>query len=203
MADQPVQQQQQQQEDPKNVANKFRGLPIGELIAAPLKAVADSQKQLALTTYEYIMQVGFNEGKEGKKGDLRTVDFKLNRPIKTGGTTEINVKAPFLSIVPIPSIMVTDVNIDFQMEVTDTETTKTNTAGEVSTDISGNYGWFFAKTQVKVAGKVSSSRENTRTTNQTAKYQVHVTARQHPPTEGLSKLMDILSSCVEEITAEA
>lgn len=190
--------------DDKNVANKFRGLPIGELIAAPLKAVADSQKQLALTTYEYIMQVGFNEGTtEGQKGDLRTVDFKLNRPLKTGGTAEINVKAPFLSIVPIPSIMVTDVNIDFQMEVTDTETTKTNTSGEVSTDISGNYGWFFAKTQVKVAGKVSSSRENTRTTNQTAKYQVHVTARQHPPTEGLSKLMDILSSCVEEITGEA
>ena len=48
-------------------------------------------------------------------------------------------------------------------------------------------------------GKVSSSRENTRSTNQTAKYQVHVSARQQQPTEGLSKLMDIMASCVEPV----
>lgn len=34
---------------------------------------------------------------------------------------------------------------------------------------------------------------------QTAKYQVHVSARQQQPTEGLSKLMDIMASCVEPV----
>ena len=52
---------------------------------------------------------------------------------------------------------------------------------------------------MSVNGKVSSSRENTRSTNQTAKYQVHVSARQQQPTEGLSKLMDIMASCVEPV----
>lgn len=182
-----------------NVADKFRGLPIEDLIAAPLKAVADSQRQLALSTYDYIMQIGFNQDDKGKIADPRMVNFKLQRPLQEGGLANIDVQAPFLSIVPIPSIMVNEVNIDFQMEVTDTETVKSTINTEASTEVTGSYGFFFAKGQVKVAGKVSSSRENTRQTNQTAKYQVHVAARQHPPTEGMSKLMDLLSSCVEEV----
>lgn len=187
--------------DDKNVANKFRGLPIEELIAAPLKAVSDSQRQLALSTYDYIMQIGFDHDK-GTVTTPRVVRFDLERPTKQGGMAKVGVQAPFLSIVPIPAIMVNEVNIDFQMEVTDTETTKSNTSGGVDTEVTGRYGFFFARGTAKVSGKVSSSRENTRTTNQTAKYQVRVVARQHPPTEGLSKLMDILSSCVEEITDE-
>lgn len=183
-----------------NVADKFRGLPIEDLIAAPLKAVSDSQRQLALSTYDYIMQIGFKQDDNGKITTPRVVRFDLERPTKQGGMAKVGVQAPFLSIVPIPAILVNEVNIDFQMEVTDTETTTSKTTGDASTEVTGSYGFFFAKGQVKVNGKVSSSRENTRTTNQTAKYQVRVVARQHPPTEGLSKLMDILSSCVDEIT---
>lgn len=187
--------------DDKNVANNFRGLPIEELIAAPLKAVSDSQRQLALSTYDYIMQIGFNHDK-GNVTTPRVVRFDLERPTKQGGMAKVAVQAPFLSIVPIPAIMVNEVNIDFQMEVTDTQTTKNTTTGSVDTEVTGSYGFFFARGTVKVNGKVSSNRENTRTTDQTAKYQVRVVARQHSPTEGLSKLMDILSSCVEEITDE-
>lgn len=185
-----------------SVANKFQGLPIEELIAAPLKAVCDSQRQLAASTFDYIMQVGFKDP-FGEKPEPRLVDFSVERPLKTGGTSKIGIKAPFLGLVPIPAILVNEVNIDFQMEVTDTETTKSNTSADVSTEVSGRYGFFFARGEVKVNGKVSSSRENTRTTNQTAKYQVRVAARQQPPTEGMSKLLDILASCVEEITDEA
>lgn len=86
----------------------------------------------------------------------------------------------------------------FQMEVTMADSSKEDTQAEVSTDISYK-SWFGLK--VDVQGKVSTSRENTRSTNQTAKYQVSVNARQQPPTEGMSKLMDILASCVEPIDA--
>lgn len=78
------------------------------------------------------------------------------------------------------------------------DSSKEDTQAEVSTDISYK-SWFGLK--VDVQGKVSTSRENTRSTNQTAKYQVSVNARQQPPTEGMSKLMDILASCVEPIDA--
>lgn len=38
--------------------------------------------------------------------------------------------------------------------------------------------------------------------NQTAKYQIHVIASQQQQTEGLSKLMDIMASCIEPVTVE-
>lgn len=183
-----------------SVADKFRGLPIEDLIAAPLKAVSDSQRQLALSTYDYIMQIGFNQ-EEGNFTTPRVVKFELERPAKNGGMSKIGIQAPFLSMVPIPSVMVTDVNIDFQMEVTDSVSSKSKLDTSVETEVTGRYGFLFARGTMKMNGKVSSARENTRSTNQTAKYQVHVTARQQPPTEGLSRLLDILSSCVEEITA--
>lgn len=84
--------------------------------------------------------------------------------------------------------------VDFQMEVTATETSteKSSTEGSSSTNCFG--GW-----SVNVGGKVSSSRENTRSTNQTARYQVDESNRQQRQTEGLSKLMDIMASCVEPL----
>ena len=54
-----------------------------------------------------------------------------------------------------------------------------------------------------MSGKVTTARENTRMTNQTAKYQIHVSASQQPQTEGLSKLMDIMASCIEPINTES
>ena len=61
-------------------------------------------------------------------------------------------------------------------------------------------GWFGPS--VSVNGKVTTAKENTRSTNQTAKYNVTVNAKQQPPTEGLSKLMDLLASCTAPIKIE-
>lgn len=183
------------------VADKFRGLPMEDLISAPLKAVCDSQKQLAKSTHEFMTQIGFDSNEKGELTGTRMLEYQFERPVNDGTTANIKVKAPLLTLVPIPSLAVNEVNIDFQMEVTDTETITAKNASTIDTEASGSVGFLFWKASVKMNGKVSSSRENTRTTNQTAKYQIRVNARQQPPTEGLSKLMDIMASCVEPIEA--
>ena len=181
------------------VADNFKGLPMSELIGAPLAAACDAQKNLAKAQYEFIKDIAFTDD-EGTK--TRLVEFDLQRPTETpDGVTIIDthVQAPFLGLVPKPSLLVEDVNIEFQMEVSATESTKENTAAEVSSKVEGSYGFWVAKVKVEVQGKVSSSRENTRSTNQTAKYQVRVVARQQQPTEGLSRLMDVMAQCVAPI----
>lgn len=182
-----------------NVSDNFKGLPIAELIAAPLTAACDSQKKLAQSAFEFMTEIGF-EG-DGNDKKARLLEFNLQRPVE--GSLEpmdIKVQAPFLGLVPLPSLLVEDVQIDFQMEVTTTETSKETSSSETTVNASSNFKFgCFAKGSVSVNGKVSSSRENTRSTNQTAKYQVHVSARQQRPTEGLSKLMDIMASCVEPL----
>lgn len=185
-----------------NVSNNFKGLPIAELIAAPLTAACDSQKKLAQSAFEFMTEIGF-EG-DGKDKKARLLEFNLQRPVE-GSTTpmDIKVQAPFLGLVPLPSLLVDDVQIDFQMEVTATETSKETSSSDTTVDASANFKFgCFGSGSVNVNGKVSSSRENTRSTNQTAKYQVHVSARQQQPTEGLSKLMDIMASCVEPLSLD-
>ena len=107
------------------------------------------------------------------------------------------IQAPFIGLVPIPSLLIDRIDVDFQMEVTTAETAKSTTTAEASTSISSG---LFVKAEI--TGKVSTSRENTRSTNQTAKYQVHVSASQQQQTEGLSKLMDIMASCIEPISVK-
>ena len=187
-----------------NVADKFRGLPMRDLIGGPLFAAAEAQEKLASIAWDYYQRIAYETDNNGKPTDkTRLLKFKLNRPVVEDGVVgqvmEQTVEAPFIGLVPIPSLLIDRIDIDFQMEVTDTNTEKTNSSAEASTNISSK--WFGVK--VDVAGKVSSSRENTRSTNQTAKYQVHVSASQQPQTEGLSKLMDIMAACIEPVPTNA
>lgn len=187
------------------VADNFKGLPMRELIGGPLFAAAEAQERLASIALDYYNRIAFygkderkSDGGTAKEGDTRILKFTVNRPVEKAGvmtTIPQTVEAPFIGMVPIPSLLIDRIDIDFQMEVTDTNTEKATTTTDVSSSISAK--WFTV--QANISGKVSSSRENTRTTNQTAKYQVHVTASQQPQTEGLSKLMDIMASCIEPI----
>ena len=79
--------------DPNSVSNKFVGIPIAELVAAPLVAVCDSQKKLAQSAYEFMTEIGFND-----EGKTRMVEFNLQRPIEgSPNPQEIKVQAPFLA----------------------------------------------------------------------------------------------------------
>jgi hypothetical protein len=176
---------------------QFKGLPMEELIGAPLTAVCDSQKKLAIAQYEFIRDMAFKDGKDD--GETRLIKFNLQRPTETPNGIEMidtAVQAPFLGLVPIPSLLIEDVTIDFQMEVSATEQSKERSNGEVSSSAEVSAGFGFQKEKVSIQGKVASSKENTRSTNQTAKYQVHVRARQQEQTEGLSRLMDIMAQGV-------
>lgn len=146
----------------------------------------------------FMTEIGYADA---EKQTPRLLSFNLERPVEgSESTQQLTVNAPFIGLVPLPSLLIDDVQIDFQMEVTTTETSteKSDKEASVSSNASFKFGCF-ASGSVSVNGKVSSSRENTRSTNQTAKYQMHVSARQQQPTEGLSRLMDIMASCIEPV----
>lgn len=104
--------------DPNSISNKFVGIPIAELVAAPLVSVCDSQKKLAQSAYEFMTEIGFND-----EGKTRMVEFNLQRPIEgSPKPQDIKVQAPFLGLVPLPNLFIDDVQVDFQMEVTVAET---------------------------------------------------------------------------------
>ena len=103
--------------DNDNVVNKFVGIPTAELEAAPLVEVCDSHKRLAQSAFEFMQEKGFNEAEK-----TRMVEFNIQRQIEGSPTPQdITVQAPFVGLVPLPNLLIDDVQVDFQMEVTATE----------------------------------------------------------------------------------
>jgi len=183
------------------VAEQFAGLPIEDLIVQPLVGMAKGQAQLNDITWKYIQEVAF-EPQDGDKSSARKIDVQLNRYVQNPDTQElelqqINSMVPLLPLVPIPALAITSADIQFTMEVKSSEmsTSSTDTSSQVDASVSG--GFWGAKYSVKMSGKVSTHKENTRSTDNSAKYDVKVHAEQLPPTEGMLKLSDMMQMMMD------
>ena len=65
-------------------------------------------------------EIGFND-----EGKTRMVEFNLQRPIQGAPQPQdIKVQVPFLGLVPLPNLLIDDVQVDFQSEVNTSETQK-------------------------------------------------------------------------------
>ncbi|WP_211830379.1 DUF2589 domain-containing protein [Kistimonas asteriae] len=179
------------------IANSLRGLPLEELIGGPLAASCKAQYDLASCMVNFIHEIGFS--KDGDASKTKCLEFDLERPVDDGTgeikSQTVSIKAPLLGLVPIPALLIESVNIDFSMEVNASTSSKSTNSASAELEAKANWGWGSAK----FTGKVSSQRENTRSTDNTAKYDIKVVAKQQPPQEGMSKLMDLLASAVEPI----
>lgn len=67
----------------ESVAGKFEGLPMRELIGAPLFAVAEAQEKLASITWDYYQRIAYDQ--EKGEGVTRLLEFNLSRPLVQDG----------------------------------------------------------------------------------------------------------------------
>ena len=171
-----------------SIANQFTGLPIENLIAAPLLAAAEGQKSLASTTAQFITEVGMDSS-----GNTKSVTFNYE-----DGSEDVKLDVPLLSIINIPSLSVDSIDVEFNMEVS------TQTASKSSTDssatASASVGWGCWKASFE--GKVSHHSENSRSSDSSAKYTIAVKGKQEKP-EGLMKVLDMLNSSIGKGTTSA
>jgi hypothetical protein len=183
------------------IADQFAGLPIEDLIVSPIIGMAKGQAKLNEVTWKYISEVAFVKDQDGKT-TARSLDVEMNRVVTDGDTGEQTIqklynKVPMLPLVPLPSLAITSADIEFSMEVKTSETSKDTSASENSYEASAGGKWWGMSFSAKVAGKVSTNKENTRSTDNSAKYNVKVHAEQLPPTEGMLKLSDYLTQMLE------
>ena len=170
----------------------FATLPMGQLICGPIIAVAQGQSELCRVYLDYLFELAFREG-DPEKG-INSVKFKLGDT----KTVELEVEAPLLSLVPVPAFTMDEATVQFTMEVKDIKTDKSGSASSLDT-MAKFSAWGFSSS---VTGKVTTSHENTRTTDQSAKYDIFARASQQPPAEGMAKLTALFASVVEPIEAE-
>ena len=183
------------------VSKSFETLPIEQLICAPILAVAQGQSQLCRVYLDYLYELAFEKDGDGKSDKTRVIKFNLNRTIITPEgdvkVQPITVEAPLLSLVPVPSFTMDETTVRFTMEVKEVSTSKITSASDISASSSFSL-WGF---KANVSGKVTTSSENTRSSDHSAKYEIYARAVQQQPTEGMAKLTQLFASVIEPIEA--
>lgn len=189
-----------------SIADQFKGLPIGELIANPLVAAATAQGKLAAVTEQFIEEVGLEKG-DGDTLKARTVDFDYDAVVEqketaedgTETTTTVveprSMKVPLLSIVNTPALSVKNVTIDFDMKVQTSSENKSETSA--SSEFSAKYKAWWSPVRASFTASVANKSTNTRKTDNSARYTVHCEARDDGAPEGLMKVLDILGDAIK------
>ncbi|MFI5586406.1 DUF2589 domain-containing protein [Amycolatopsis sp. NPDC051758] len=201
----------------EKMSDQFQGLPMETLIGGPLTAACNAQVMLANSTATYINTVGFDRPADGTVTDqagfarLRTVKFAFQRPREVpptgdaGGdgqavTEDVSLSVPLLSMVPVPNLQVDTVDVAFDMEVKSAEQSKDSKDVEASLDAKGEGRIGPFSLSVSVHGKVATHQENTRSSDNSAKYHVAVKATNHAMPEGLARVFDIMATSIAPVT---
>ena len=194
-----------------DMASQFKGLPMGDLIGGPLTAACEAQLKLAGATAAFIKTIGFLPPTDNttEVGDVRLAKFAYTRTVANPDDPSkmldevMHLDVPMLAIVKVPNLSVTKVDITFDMEVkssfssTESEDKKGAFAGD------GRIGWGCFSVNVHVEGSVASHKENTRTSDNSAKYHVQVLAEDNGMPEGLARVLDILQQSIQPRAAKA
>lgn len=197
-----------------NISDQFKGLPMGDLIGGPLNAACEAQVKLAQSTADFIKVIGFEAPTDPANeysGGTRYATFSFMRPVedntpydpanppdpsvkKTYKEEKVEICVPLLSIVNVPNLSIKKVDITFDMEVKSSFSSTEKDSKSASLDATMSIGWGCFKAKAHVQGSISSSKENTRSSDNSAKYHVEVHAEDNGMPEGLSRVMDILQT---------
>ena len=176
------------------MSDQFGGLPMDQLIGGPLSAACNAQVLLAKATSDFIQNVGLVDDK------ARTVDFSFTKPVQDagGGTTnqEVSLEVPLLAIINTPSLSVKEVDVQFTMEVKSSTSSKSVSDSKAELTAHAKYNAGLFSCDVTVHGSVSNHSEKARSSDNSAKYDVKVIARDDGPPEGLMKVLDMLNDAI-------
>jgi hypothetical protein len=207
------------------MAEQFTGLPMQDLIGAPLSAAAEANGMMAVSQTRFLLDTAFSLVKgTGEQPDSYTpimikmslvrgvlvpVDPAANPPQEPKieqVTTSFDL--PLLTILPLNSLAVDDVTVKFDMEVkssfSEATSQKTEEAVAAASSFSAKvgYGIFSAE----ITGSASYDRTSTsgRDTHyeksNSAKYSVSVHAGQLPLPDGVKTIIQAFTNAISPIT---
>jgi len=148
--------------------NQLTSLPLGFIVAEPLKAAIQAQAIAAETTVDFIKAVGFEEV------DGRIKALNLEFTFEDGSGTFQRVTVPVLAVVPIPFIVIDTVDIQFKAKIdasasqssSESSSSAFSVGGSFTRSVTSSASAGLAKKKVQVSG----SRTKTSTLNLYANY---------------------------------
>jgi hypothetical protein len=174
-----------------DLVSELNNIDFRKMIGGPLQAAVDAQVASSLATVDFINKVGFTEpGTDGKRS-LVMVDFSHKRT-EAGQTTptETLISVPLLAMLPIPSLRIEHVIIDFNVKLNSLQSSKVEDQLGVNAEVKAGWG--------PVSMKVSASYQRKTATNVEVKKEyslnVNVKAVQDEIPPGLEKILNMLAA---------
>ncbi len=173
------------------VAGELQALPFGSLIGGPLDAAIEAQARAAMSSVNFIRNIGFDD-----KGAVQNITFTAKK-----GKTESEITVPLLTIVPIPFIRIDEMTIDFKANISSSTESEDKTVQSVNkqakVNASARYLFFKASLEASISSKKDSeSTKNSKYAVETT-IDVHVHAVQDELPAGLAKMLNILADTIQ------
>lgn len=175
--------------DGKEIAS----LDFANLIGGPLNAIVEAQAKAAITTVNFIRDVAFNEDKK-----VVNVDFKYNRRNDEDQDEEFTLTVPFLTMLPVPYITVTNALVEFNAKITSMTTHESNDDFKTEATANANAGYWFAS--AKLESKTSYQRKSSTSDKEERTFDMHVKveAKNQDMPAGTERLLTILENSIAE-----
>lgn len=215
-----------------NPGQELSSIDFESMIGGPLVAVINAQAQAAMSTVNFIKEVGFKKPstEEDAGGDTSTeepiyVTFKYPKelspyqpaiPADPSATPPVaatptvpavyepqELQVPILTILPIPFIRIDLTTIDFNAKINSIEYRKTNTRLKVDASLEAKAGWLWGSAKLKVSTSFQRTTQQGNTVNRTYSLAVHVRAVQDEMPAGMEKMLGILEGAIISTPAPA
>lgn len=186
-----------------NHGQELSSIDFASMIGGPLNAVVEAQAKSAMTTLDFIQNLGFvkETGATGEVsyGKAKTVTFTYNKVNPDNGKLyEYELKVPTLAIIPIPYLRVEDVHIQFNAKISSTTYQRNATGESYGGSISAKAGWGWGSAKLSAYYSKRKSTTSGNQVNRTYSLDVKVHAVQDEIPAGLDKVLGILEDTMTE-----
>ncbi|POE00633.1 DUF2589 domain-containing protein [Pectobacterium odoriferum] len=174
--------------DSQFIGSVINALPLENMISGPLQAMINAQVQASKAYTDFLLSVCI----QNNKAVAIQFDYDETLIDKSGvakGVVTKTMRIPLIAAITHPIISIEEGTIDFELEVTQSESLS-NDVGEDG-NLAASLGWGAFK--VKMAGRVSHKSTQTRTTDTRAKYSIHTQVKRQPAPEALMRVIDFLT----------
>lgn len=200
---------------------ELASIDFESMLGGPLVAVINAQAQAAITTVNFIKEVGFKKSAQDQvAGDDTTteepiyVTFKYPKelspyvpaipaappapavPAQQAVYETQELQVPILTMLPIPFIRIDLTTIDFNAKINSVEYRKTDTQFKIDAAVEAQAGWLWGSAKLKVSTSYQSTTSQGNTVERTYSMAVHIRAVQDEMPAGMERLLGILEGAI-------
>lgn len=204
---------------------ELSSIDFESMIGGPLVAVINAQAQAAMSTVNFIKEVGFKQpsAEQTAGGDTETsepiyVTFTYSKEVSpyvpavdadpsatppvvaadavAAVTAPQYLKVPILTMLPIPFIRIDTTTVDFNAKINSVEYRKTVTNLKIDASVEAKAGWLFGSAKLKVSTAYQRNTTQGNSVNRTYSLAIHVKAVQDEMPAGMEKILGILEDSI-------